>query len=156
MAARARLNAVLIIAVCHLCSLTKDTLAQIRQLFIGQVMGTAVGTEVFIQHGWRAAAAVSMAWFGLQLVVLFVRGPHVKRYTWFGYEGGLEARKSVVTAKEKEKERANEKAAEVADPDQKQKDGPDAGRPKSTHMSQETTIEGHEHRGDEKDPSQFV
>jgi hypothetical protein len=25
-----------------------------------------------------------------------LRGPHCKQYTWFGYEGGLEARKSVV------------------------------------------------------------
>lgn len=41
-----------------------------------------------------------MAWFGFQLFMLFLRGPHVKRYTWFGYEGGLEARKSVVTARE--------------------------------------------------------
>ncbi|KZP09100.1 MFS superfamily [Athelia psychrophila] len=81
--ARARLNAVLILS-----------------LFIGQVMGTSVGTQVFVKYGWRASAAVSMAWFGFQLFMLFLRGPHVKRYTWFGYEGGLEARKSVVTARE--------------------------------------------------------
>ncbi|KAF7982162.1 hypothetical protein HWV62_29925 [Athelia sp. TMB] len=88
-AARARLNAVLILS-----------------LFIGQVMGTSVGTRVFVQYGWRAASAVSMAWFGFQLVMLLLRGPHVERYTWFGYEGGLEARKSVVTAREEAAEAA--------------------------------------------------
>jgi hypothetical protein len=37
-----------------------------------------------------------------------IRGPHCKRYTWFGYEGGLEARKQVVAERkrlEEEKER---------------------------------------------------
>ena len=50
------------------------------QLFIGQVMGTSVGTRVFVQYGWRAASAVSMAWFGFQLAILLLRGPHVERY----------------------------------------------------------------------------
>ena len=37
-----------------------------------------------------------MALYGFQLFVLLLRGPHCKQYTWIGYEGGLEARKSVV------------------------------------------------------------
>ena len=37
-----------------------------------------------------------MALYGFQLFILLLRGPHCKRYTWFGYEGGLEARKFVV------------------------------------------------------------
>ncbi|KAG6825945.1 hypothetical protein H0H92_001755 [Tricholoma furcatifolium] len=81
-AARARLNAVMILAI-----------------FIGQVMGTSVGTRVFVNYGWRAGAALSMAWYGFQLIVLLLRGPHCQRFTWFGYEGGLEARKSVVNAR---------------------------------------------------------
>ena len=32
----------------------------------------------------------------LQTVVLLSRGPHCDRYTWFGYEGGMEWRKSSV------------------------------------------------------------
>lgn len=51
-------------------------------------MGTSVGTEVFVKYGWRPAAALSVAWSGFTLVVLFLRGPHCSRYTWFGYEGG--------------------------------------------------------------------
>lgn len=74
--ATARLNGVLLVAI-----------------FLGQIMGTAVGTKVFNEHGWRAAAGLSLAWTGLQLLILVVRGPHCKQYTWFGYEGGTAWRK---------------------------------------------------------------
>ncbi|KAF8633765.1 hypothetical protein AX15_001271 [Amanita polypyramis BW_CC] len=84
-AAHSRLNALLIISI-----------------FIGQVMGTAVGTKVFVRYGWRAAASLSLAWYAAQLVILLIRGPHCARYTWFGWEGGAEARKSVVDTRERE------------------------------------------------------
>ena len=67
-------------------------------------MGTAVGTKVFVEHGWRAAAGVSLAWYGAQLVFLLVRGPHCERYTWFGWEGGAEPRKGVVDARKAARE----------------------------------------------------
>ncbi|KAG6844262.1 hypothetical protein H0H87_008355 [Tephrocybe sp. NHM501043] len=76
--ARARLNAVLVIS-----------------LFIGQVLGTAVGTDVFVKYGWKASAALGLALYGWQLAILFLRGPHCARYTWFGYQGGLEYRKKI-------------------------------------------------------------
>ncbi|KAK0460015.1 MFS superfamily [Desarmillaria tabescens] len=74
--ARARLNAVFIFS-----------------LFLGQVMGTSAGTKVFVRYGWRAGAALSLGWAGWQLFVLLLRGPHCECRTWFGYEGGIEARK---------------------------------------------------------------
>lgn len=63
------------------------------KVFIGQVMGTSVGTEVFVKYGWRPAAALSMGWTVLQLLLLLMRGPHCDRYTWFGYQHGLETNK---------------------------------------------------------------
>ncbi|TCD65169.1 hypothetical protein EIP91_003025 [Steccherinum ochraceum] len=81
--ARARLNAVVLISI-----------------FIGQVMGTSVGTKVFLQHGWRASAALSLAWSGFCLFIMLIRGPNVSRYTWVGYEGGWEIRKRRLAAKE--------------------------------------------------------
>jgi hypothetical protein len=78
------------------------------QIFIGQVIGTSVGTHVFINFGWRAGAALSMGFYAWGIFLLLIRGPHCKRYTWFGYEGGLEARKNVVAERtwlEEEKER---------------------------------------------------
>ncbi|KAG2068219.1 MFS general substrate transporter [Suillus decipiens] len=70
--ARSRLNALTIISV-----------------FLGQVTGTSVGTDVFVRYGWRADSALFMAMFVFQLAVLFLRGPHCPRNRWFGYEGGL-------------------------------------------------------------------
>lgn len=77
---------------------------------MGQVMGTSVGTQVFTKYGWRPSAALSLAWTGFMLFMMLIRGPHVRRYTWFGYEGGIEVRKSKLT----ERERARETDAEAA------------------------------------------
>ena len=75
-------------------------------------MGTSVGAQVFVKFGWRPAAALSMGLYGFQLVIMLLRGPHCKQYTWFGYEGGLEARKSVVDERKRlEAERALESSA---------------------------------------------
>lgn len=63
-------------------------------------MGTAVGTQVFLKFGWRPAAALSVAWSGFTLLVLLARGPHCRRYTWFGYEGGYGLRKPGATDEE--------------------------------------------------------
>ncbi|KAN0131501.1 Major facilitator superfamily domain containing protein [Lactarius tabidus] len=78
-AARARLNAVLIISI-----------------FIGQVMGSSVGSKLFLSHGWRASGGLTLGLTGWALVLLLARGPHCDRYTWLGYEGGIEWRKSAV------------------------------------------------------------
>ncbi|GJE88224.1 MFS general substrate transporter [Phanerochaete sordida] len=103
--ARARMNAVLIISI-----------------FIGQIMGTSVGTSVFNAHGWRAAAALNLGWEGFCVLVLLARGPHCARYTWLGWEGGFAWRKPAADppqsmnvaedTKEKEKEDPQELARE--------------------------------------------
>ena len=59
-------------------------------------MGSSVGSHIFLTYGWRAGAGFSSGLYGFQLCILFLRGPHCKRHTWFGYEGGWEARKTVV------------------------------------------------------------
>ncbi|QRW08445.1 major facilitator superfamily transporter [Ceratobasidium sp. AG-Ba] len=66
--ARARMNAVFVISI-----------------FLGQVMGTSVGTRVYLQHGWRASGALALGFHGLQLVLLFLRGPRVERKSWIGW-----------------------------------------------------------------------
>ncbi|KZT69548.1 MFS superfamily [Daedalea quercina L-15889] len=75
--ARSRINAIILVA-----------------LFIGQIMGTSVGSLLFTKYGWRQSAAVSLAWSGFMLFVIFLRGPHVPRHRWVGYTGGLRLRKS--------------------------------------------------------------
>ncbi|CCL99565.1 uncharacterized protein FIBRA_01583 [Fibroporia radiculosa] len=109
--ARARLNAVLLLS-----------------LFMGQVMGTSVGSQVFTKYGWRPAAALSVAWTGFMLFMILLRGPHVPRYTWLGYKGGIEVRKSrlarsgvdsavaAVTAEPDAAPTSDEKKREASDP----------------------------------------
>jgi hypothetical protein len=48
-----------------------------------------VGTRVFTAHGWRANALLALGWMGAQVLLLAVRGPHLDRYTWLGYAGGI-------------------------------------------------------------------
>lgn len=93
-----------------------DTHSHTEQMFTGQVMGTAVGSKVFLEHGWRASCALSLGWTVWQVLILLARGPHVGRYTWFGYEGGIEWRKDVVAArlKRKAEDEAASKAAQAA------------------------------------------
>lgn len=69
-------------------------------------MGTAVGTQVFDRYGWRPAASLSLAWTGWCLFIILLRGPHCSRYTWFGYEGGCELRKSKVLEMQRAREMA--------------------------------------------------
>ncbi|CAA7266043.1 unnamed protein product [Cyclocybe aegerita] len=56
---------------------------------IGLVIGTSVGTKVFVESSWRACAVLSLALYSFQIVVLLLRGPHCQRRTWFGYDGGF-------------------------------------------------------------------
>ena len=70
----------------------EDIIDTTLQVFAGQIMGTSVGTHVFVKYGWRAAASLSVAWTGFCLLVMLARGPHCSRYTWFGYEGGFRVR----------------------------------------------------------------
>ncbi|EDR01813.1 MFS DHA1 transporter [Laccaria bicolor S238N-H82] len=60
--------------------------------YVGQMIGTSVGTKVFVRYGWRASAALGMAWYAMQIVVILIRGPNCRRYIWFGYEGGTRFR----------------------------------------------------------------
>lgn len=60
----------------------------VLSFYVGQIMGTSLGTMVFVRYGWRASSALGMGWYAMQIFVLLVRGPHCKRYSWVGYEGG--------------------------------------------------------------------
>lgn len=52
-------------------------------------MGTAAGTTVFNQYGWRADAGFSLGLVGWMALMLVLRGPHEGRYTWFGFSSGM-------------------------------------------------------------------
>jgi hypothetical protein len=64
-----------------------------------------------MNFGWRAGAALSMGFYAWGIFLVLIRGPHCKRYTWFGYEGGLEARKKMVVERKKLEEKDREIAS---------------------------------------------
>ncbi|KAF9018746.1 MFS superfamily [Hymenopellis radicata] len=108
--ARARLNAVYILS-----------------LFIGQVMGTSVGTQVFVAHGWRASGALSMAFCAWMFFILLLRGPHCDNKTWFGYQGGIEPRKSVVDSAREHPMTIDEKKDDVETESREKEELPEVG-----------------------------
>jgi len=62
--------------------------------FLGQTIGAEVGSRVWLSCGWRVAGATMTGVMLLMHLILFVRGPHCDRYTWFGWEGGARLTKT--------------------------------------------------------------
>ncbi|KAK7033810.1 MFS DHA1 protein [Favolaschia claudopus] len=74
--ARARLNTLLVLSI-----------------FLGQVMGTAVGTKLYVEGGYKLSSGIRVVFAGIELLALLLRGPNVSRYTWVGWEGGFDLRR---------------------------------------------------------------
>ncbi|KAK4335179.1 major facilitator superfamily protein [Rhodotorula toruloides] len=85
-AARARLSAVFLVCI-----------------FAGQLIGTAAGTRVYLDYGYRASGGLCVGLTGFMLLVLFLRGPHCPVKQWFGWTGGWELRKAVHERKQAER-----------------------------------------------------
>ncbi|BGP08452.1 hypothetical protein JCM10049v2_004299 [Rhodotorula toruloides] len=85
-AARARLSAVFLVCI-----------------FAGQLIGTAAGTRVYLDYGYRASGELCLGLTGFMLLVLFLRGPHCPVKQWFGWTGGWELRKAAYERKQAER-----------------------------------------------------
>ncbi|KAG9125528.1 hypothetical protein FRC07_007246 [Ceratobasidium sp. 392] len=72
--ARARMNAVFVISIRWW-----------NKIFLGQVMGTSVGTKVYLKYGWRYSGVLALGFHGVQLIILVLRGPNVSRKRWIGW-----------------------------------------------------------------------
>ena len=83
-----------------------------------------------------------MGLFVFQFAVLLLRGPHCERYTWFGYENGIEPRKAVY--EEKQKRKAEMEAMEKGEPREKESvDGRDGDvSEKASHAEGEKPRDG--------------
>ena len=60
--------------------------AYMVSVFCGQLMGTAVGNDLYAKGGWVQSGSASVGFIGAALVVCFSRGPWEKR--WVGWNGG--------------------------------------------------------------------
>ena len=79
-------------------------------VFIGQIVGTIVGNDLYAQGGWHRSGSASLGFVGLALCFCFARGPWAKG--WIGWKGGWGIRRRDLGPKEKEPQQ--EKDAEVA------------------------------------------
>ena len=86
-------------------------------------MGTSVGTQVFVQYGWRACSLLMLGLYGFQLGMLALRGPHCPRNHWFGWMGGFEARKSAVGARKRDDGAKSATPIDLLQPPEKMEDG---------------------------------
>ncbi|KAK3177529.1 hypothetical protein Dsin_032639 [Dipteronia sinensis] len=63
--------------------------AYMVSVFCGQLMGTAVGNALYARGGWVSSGGASIGFIGAAVIVCFLRGPHEKESTWFGWRGGF-------------------------------------------------------------------
>ncbi|KZP00314.1 MFS general substrate transporter [Calocera viscosa TUFC12733] len=93
-AARARINSVYIISV-----------------FLGQVIGSSVGTRIFLQYGQRVAGGFCLGLIGFALFALLARGPEAK--TWVGWTGDIKSFRRVPHKTQADVEKQSTHAPEV-------------------------------------------
>lgn len=55
-------------------------------VFFGQLIGTAVGNELYAGGGWIHSGAMNIAFVGVAFLLCFVKGPHDAG--WFAYKNG--------------------------------------------------------------------
>jgi len=70
-------------------------------MFGGQMTGSSTGSKVFLDHGWRAFAGLTMGITGFSMLVLFLRGPMKNTKTWIGWRGEWTFVKEKVVVEEK-------------------------------------------------------
>ena len=87
--------------------------AYMVSVFCGQLMGTAVGNDLFAKGGWIRSGSASVGFIGAALVICFSRGPWEKG--WVGWGGGwsirrrdLEQKKSDIEENEENEETLND------------------------------------------------
>ncbi|KAG7446111.1 uncharacterized protein BT62DRAFT_980978 [Guyanagaster necrorhizus] len=75
-------------------TISKAATSRLNALLLLSIMGSSVGSRVFLESRWRAGAGLSLGWTGLGFSLLLMRGPHCERKTWCKYEGGFGVRNS--------------------------------------------------------------
>ncbi|PBL01831.1 hypothetical protein ARMGADRAFT_1023239 [Armillaria gallica] len=65
-------------------SISKAATIRLNALLLLPVIGSSVGSRVFLESGWRAGAGLSLGWMGIGFFMLL-----------FGYEGGFGVRRDV-------------------------------------------------------------
>ena len=80
--------------------------AYMVSVFVGQLMGTAVGNKLYARGGWIASGSSSVAFVSFALLMCIVRGPHEKG--WVGWHGGWSMKKELPKKQDEEKGKAEQ------------------------------------------------
>ncbi|KAH0832511.1 putative transporter YgaY [Fonsecaea pedrosoi] len=67
--------------------------AYMVSVFVGQLIGTAVGNSLYADGGWISSGSASVGFVSAALVVCLLRGPHEQG--WIGWRGGYNMRKGM-------------------------------------------------------------
>ena len=89
--------------------------AYMVSVFCGQLMGTAVGNQLYSEGGWVRSGSASVGFIGAALVVCFVKGPWEKRYV--GWRGGWSLRRRDLGPKNPDVEKQKDPKTSENDPD---------------------------------------
>lgn len=84
--------------------------AYMVSVFCGQLMGTAVGNDLFAKGGWIRSGSASVGFVGAALVVCFSRGPWEKG--WVGWRGGWSIRRRDLGLRKSDVEQSGEEKKE--------------------------------------------
>ncbi|OAP63134.1 hypothetical protein AYL99_02361 [Fonsecaea erecta] len=68
--------------------------AYMVSVFVGQLIGTAVGNSLYARGGWISSGSASVGFVSTALVVCFLRGPHEQG--WIGWRGGYNMKQGVL------------------------------------------------------------
>ena len=66
-------------------------------VFCGQLVGTAIGNNLYARGGWIASGSASVGFVGAALWVCFLRGPWEPG--WVGWHGGWNIRRRDLVAR---------------------------------------------------------
>lgn len=96
-----------------------------------------------------------------QIGMLLLRGPHCQRYTWFGYQGGIESRKRVVDEQKRrkeEEEKAKDEKASIRRSNESAGSSEDVKRaePEGEKVGVEAARKSGESMRERKDPGEVV
>ncbi|EXJ75474.1 uncharacterized protein A1O5_02170 [Cladophialophora psammophila CBS 110553] len=86
--------------------------AYMVSVFVGQLIGTAVGNSLYADGGWISSGSASVGFISAALLVCFLRGPH--EHGWIGWRGGYNMRKEI--PKNPEKSANDTEAIQVQEP----------------------------------------
>lgn len=89
--------------------------AYMVSVFVGQLMGTAVGNRLYAHGGWIASGSASVGFVSAAILICFLRGPHEPG--WIGWHGGCDMRKGVI--KKPPKSQTDQEAAVAPQQEQK-------------------------------------